>query len=44
MSLKSKPRRRLTMSLAIGGIVFSLIGLILGLLLLPVFIYLGSGA
>jgi hypothetical protein len=43
MSLKSKPSRRLTKSLAIGGIVFSLIGLILGLLLLPVFLYLGSG-
>jgi|YelNatPaOPRAMG01_1025707.scaffolds.fasta_scaffold08002_6 uncharacterized membrane protein YfcA len=43
MSLKSKPRRRLTLSLAIGGIIFSLIGLTLGLLLLPIVLYLGSG-
>jgi hypothetical protein len=43
MSLKSKPSRRLTTGLAVGGIVFSLIGLILGLLLLPIVLYLGSG-
>jgi hypothetical protein len=43
MSLKSKPSRRLTTGLVVGGIVFSLIGLILGLLLLPIVLYLGSG-
>jgi multisubunit Na+/H+ antiporter MnhB subunit len=43
LSLKPKPRARLIIGLAIGGIVFSLIGLILGLLLLPIVLYLGSG-